>query len=284
MDAIYQNLESISHDTFFTVHSHKSHYNVPLHFHPEIEIMYTIKGSGVRIVGDNISNYNEGELVIVGANIPHVWKRDKNNSEDEISERIVLFVNNSELLKATFSLPEFTEIKNMLAKSEKGILYRDDKDFSIKDSILSISKKKGFERFSEVINLLRKLSEIKEYDSLSLGNLKHSEANRDENRLNKCIEYISENYHSKIELETISDIANLTPNSFCRYFKKRTTKTFSQYVSDVRLNKACQLLLETNNNIEVIAYESGYNSLSNFNNQFFRKFGFSPKEYRGMNK
>ena len=135
MDAIYQNLESISRDTFFTVHSKKNHYNVPLHFHPEIEIMYVVKGSGVRIVGDNISNYKEGELVIVGSNIPHVWKRDKHlNSiaSDEKSERIVLFINNSDLLKNTFNLSEFSDVKKMLDQSNKGLLFNDDDKQTIK--------------------------------------------------------------------------------------------------------------------------------------------------------
>lgn len=286
MEVLYQHLENSIRESFLSVHVRENHYNVPLHYHPEIEIMYIVKGSGVRIVGDNISNYSEGELVIVGSDISHVWKRDLRNfntDNEPLSERIVLFIGTNQFLNNMFELPEFMSIKKMLKNSVRGIKFEDDESKKFKRQILTIVKSSGLDKFQKVISLLHDLSNNSTFEYISQINFGKESAMSDSSRLNKCIEYISDNYYRKIDLDKISEIANLTPNSFCRYFKKRTTKTFSQYVTDIRINKACQLLISTNSKIVDISFESGFNSLSNFNNHFNKSIGVSPKIYRNKN-
>lgn len=281
MSAILQDLKSVSESSFFITYSYDNRYKIPLHFHPEIEIMYANKGHGVKIIGNSISNYNKGDLVIIGSSVPHVWKSDKKDSDNNnASERIAIMINNSPLLHGMFKLKEFTHIKNLLENSKKGIVFREDENGSIKKNVEKILNNDNIERFTRIISFLSFLSNYNNFNYVLSSNFSEKKTLEKDKRLNKCIEYISENYYEPIKLQTVSDIVGLTPNSFCRFFKKRTQKTFSQYIIDLRLNKACQLLLQTGSNIDSIAYESGFSSVSNFNKQFRKNYKLSPKEYK----
>ncbi|MEN8137070.1 MAG: AraC family transcriptional regulator [Bacteroidota bacterium] len=282
MKILFQHLESSEDETFLTYHLKKKYYDVPLHYHPEIEIMYVIKGQGMRIVGNSIQNFKENDLVIVGSGVSHVWKSDKSYhlDNDLETEYIVLFINEELVNKSLYTLPEFISIRNMLLNSDKGISFDKEKSKKLKDSFIEIAQSTGINKLHKTTKLLSKLSEIKEIKYLSERNLAENDNNNDSDRLNKCIDYITDNFQNKIELKKVADLASLTPNSFCRYFKIRTTKTFSQYVSELRTSKACNLLIETDSTIENIAFECGFNTMPNFYKQFKNKFHILPKEYR----
>lgn len=286
MEVLYQHLESSESDSFLTYHFKKKHYDVPLHYHPEVEIMYVLKGHGMRIVGDSIKNFKKDDLVIVGPGVSHVWKNDKEYYADNdlYTEYVVLFIEVELIQKTLFSLPELSHIKKMLHNSDKGIVIPKKKAKKFKPDFVKIAKSKGIDKLNHTINLLSELALIDNYKYLSERSFIKDCDNTDSNRLNRCIDYITDNFQDKVELNKVAELANMTSNSFCRYFKVRTTKTFSQYVTELRLNKACQLLIDTNNNIEDIAFDSGFNAMPNFYKQFNKRMEMSPKEYRAKYK
>ena len=265
-----------------TVHFNKKCFDVPLHFHPEIEIMYIVKGHGIRIVGNTINTFKAGDLVIVGSGISHVWKSDRifDQDNDLRTEWMVLFVT-KDLVKNIFNhLPEFANIKKMLGNSKKGIKFSDKSAKILKPQFEELSESHGIEKFEKALNLLYAMSVQHNCRFLSEKDIIPGDEEGDYDRLKKCIEYITDNFQNKIELKKVADIATMTPNSFCRYFKLRTTKTFSQYVTELRINRVCQLLIDTDEKIENIAFDSGFNAIPNFYNQFNKRIKMSPNGYR----
>ena len=286
MDLLYQHLETPQDESFLTVHVNLNYFEVPLHYHPKIEIMYVIQGDGIRIVGDRIDNFEAGDFVIVGPNVSHVWKSDKKHLEnpDLQSECITLFIDPYVLNENIFSLPEFKKVNRMLQNSNKGIKFTNSEYLGNKLKV--IGKSSGINKFQRVIDLLSDMAESESYEYLTDGvRVVNKETIKgDSDRLNNCLEFITDNYHRKIELKEVSDLANLTTNSFCRYFKKRTTKSFSRYLTELRVNSACKMLVNTDDNIKEIAYSSGFHSLSNFNSQFHKVTNLSPKGYRASKR
>ncbi|MBA7569385.1 Melibiose operon regulatory protein [subsurface metagenome] len=283
MDILFQHLTTPIDSSFNTFNVKLPHFIVPWHYHPEIEIMYVLKGEGTRFVGDNVENFLAGDFVLIGSNTPHVWRNDKRyyeNREGLYAECLVLFFTPQTFGDAFLSSPEMSGIKKMLKEAWRGIKFRKKETFELKELMVEIFDSEGAERMLKVLQLLHKMSQHKHTRYLcSLGyhaNLEY----RDFDRLNRCVEYLMTNFHEKIELNKVAEIANMTPNSFCRYFKKRTTKTFSEFLIELRIGRACQLLTKSNKKVIEIAFESGFNSLSNFNDHFSKTKKMSPRQYR----
>ncbi|MEM7107346.1 MAG: AraC family transcriptional regulator [Bacteroidota bacterium] len=239
--------------------------------------MYNIKGFGTRVVGSSVENYKPGDFVLVGSNTPHVWKSAKEHYQDNSlkAECLVLFI---PCALPLFELNELVPIKQMLEVSTRGIRFKSDRQLN--KIMWDIHESKGILRINRVLNLLQKMVETEYKQFLTPPNDDNEVQSRDFDRLSKCIEFLLQNFDQKIELKEVAELANMTTNSFCRYFKKRTAKTFSQYLIGLRITKATRLLLETDLSIQHIAFESGFNNLSNFNEQFKAAKQVSPRSYR----
>ena len=286
MELLFQHLTPSADSSFKTYHEKLPHFVVPWHYHPEIEIMYILKGEGTRFVGDSIEQFSEGDFAMVGSNIPHVWRNNNKhyqNNSDLYAECLVLFIPSDFFSDALLSSPEMSEIKNMFEKSKRGLKFTGKKNTELKQLMIEIFQADGAERLIKVIQLLHKMSKFKKTDFLCSLGYNGNVVQRDFNRLTHCIDHILMNFQEKIELNKVAELANMTPNSFCRYFKKRTTKTFSQFIIELRVGKACQLLTESEKKIIEIAFESGFNSLSNFNEHFNKIMKMSPRKYRVQN-
>ena len=281
MDLLYQNLEALEDSTFKCLHIKRKHHRVPLHYHPEIEIMYNIEGIGSRVVGNSVQSYGEGDFVLVGSNTPHVWKSaPEHYEENELRvECLVLFIPDQLPL---FDLQELYPVKRLLEESKRGIQFPAVQVPTLGEKLRNIYHTHGIDRVMNVLGLLHYMANLKHTSYLSTPQLSTEHDQRDFDRLSQCIDFLLRNYDQKIKLQTLADLANMTPNSFCRYFKKRTTKSFSQYLTELRIGKAAQLLSQTGKNIDQIAFQSGFNSLSNFNEQFKKIKGLSPPEFRKL--
>ncbi len=279
MDLLYQSLDSLEDSTFKCLHIKRKHHKVPLHYHPEIEIMYNIEGIGSRVVGNSVQSYAEGDFVLVGSNTPHVWKSAPEHYEenDLRVECLVLFIPDQLPL---FELQELHPVKRLLQDSKRGIQFPAAQVPTLSKKLKTIYRTHGMKRVMNVLGLLDYMASLKNTSYLSTPQLSAEHGQRDFDRLSQCIDFLLRNYDQKIKLQTLADLANMTPNSFCRYFKKRTTKSFSQYLAELRIGKAAQLLSQTEKNIDQIAFQSGFNSLSNFNEQFKRIKGQSPSAFR----
>jgi hypothetical protein len=215
-----------------------------LHYHPEIEIMFNIEGIGTRVVGDSVQSYNQGDFVMVGSNTPHVWKSAPEHYEDnELRiECLVLFIPDQLPL---FDLPELSPIKKLLNDSKRGIHFPVAVVPELSEKLRAIYNTHGKARIINVLDLLDFMTHVKNTSYLSTPQLSTEKGQRDFDRLSLCIDFLLRNYDQKIELRTLADLAHMTPNYFCRYFKQRTTKTFSQYLKELRISKASRILIDT---------------------------------------
>jgi len=250
------------------------------HYHEEFELIYFLEGQGIRIVGDHISDFKQGELVLVGAWLPHLWRNDAQEANGNEADFIVIKFRETFGDIHLFSLPELSKIKKLLKKSHRGLFFSRKVKEQVHQVILKLVKSQGAEKLILLLQVLQVLSTEKEFSPLSSPEFKRPVQPLVEDRLQTVINYIFINHHKNISLEEIAEVAIMTPPAFCRFFKKRTNKTFSHFLNEFRVEKSCQLLLDNRKPIKQICYEVGFNSLTNFNRAFKSFKGLTPSTYR----
>lgn len=258
------------------------HFYDQWHFHPELEIFHVEKGDGLRLVGDSIERFDAGDLVLLGSNIPHTWKCDIKYYKSEKNLNVsgtVIQMPESFLRNGDLHFEETGHIVELLQKSKFGLRITGETARQVIGIIKKMAYKTPFHRVISVLEALNLVATTGEYRTLSSSGFISAIENSDSERINKVFDFILQNFTKVIRLEEISALVNLTPTSFCRYFKQHTQKTFSRYLNEVRISYACKLLREGNLTITGIAYESGFQNLSNFNRQFKKIRGKNPGAY-----
>ncbi|NOU58372.1 AraC family transcriptional regulator [Marinifilum caeruleilacunae] len=245
----------------------------PLHFHPEYELTLITKGFGKRFVGDHISTFTKNDLVLIGENLPHCWIHSTKLDIVSIQFNRSIFGDNF------LNLPELNEIKTLLDDSNRGLFFENAKSDMI-SRIRKLSNLSNFDRISELLIILHELGSKVHKTSLSSKHFNTENFTKTKHRIDKVFNYIYQNINGELKVEVAAGILNMTTSAFCHYFKKCTEKTFSEFVNEIRIGYASKLLIETDNNVSQIAFESGYNSLSNFNQRFKQIKGMSPKSFR----
>ncbi|MDG2367682.1 MAG: AraC family transcriptional regulator [Flavobacteriaceae bacterium] len=246
------------------------------HYHPEIELVYVNNGSGKRQVGLNLSNYNDGLLILVGSNLPHTGFTDY--FDDERKEVVIQFKENflGDSLKEVF---EFKNIFNLLKTSKKGIVFEGDIKKKIGLAMLGLQYETSFQKVITLITILNDLSRSKNYEILNISNYNINGINENE-RIRKAFNFIKDNYKKEVSLEKVAKEVHMTVPSFCRYFKSQTNKTFIQFLIEYRINNALKLLTQSDKDIKNISYECGFNNYSHFNRSFKKINLISPSDYR----
>lgn len=270
-------LESISYQ-----HLVDLHFLDLWHYHPELELVYIVRSSGSCFIGDAIDRFAPGTLMLLGSNLPHGWfnepKYFQKNSGLEVESIAVHF--SMDFLQIDLKeIPEFRSIYQLMDRAKLGLSYGKKTEKSIVKQLLRMEKEDAFSRLITFLQILRTLSEAKDCRALSsIGYVKMFRETND--RLGRVHEYIMNNFHRDIRLDEVADIAHMNKSAFCRYFKKATKKSFSKYLNEVRIGYACRLLQEREEaTISEIAFEIGYNNLSNFNRQFKIITGCAPSTY-----
>lgn len=255
----------------------------PWHYHPEYEIIFVEKSYGIRLMGNHIGNFNDGDLMFIGPNLPHVWKNDKDfyeGNKDLFVDVYVIQFHEDALMKGFFDLPEFTRIKELFKLAQQGVLIIKEADQKIiSELIKGVYNSKGIERLILFFRTLETIANTTDYQLLSRLGYTNSVSNADTERINKVMNYLMDNYTQEIQLDKIADLVNLNRSSFCRYFKNKTHKTCSQFLNEIRIANACKLLITGEMTISQICYEIGYNNISHFNRQFKLINGLTAKEY-----
>ncbi len=254
----------------------------PWHYHPEFEIIFVEKSYGIRLMGNHIGNFGDGDLMFIGSNLPHVWKNDndfyKGNKELNVDVYVIHFREDA-LTSGFFDLPEFTHIRKLFALGQQGVLIKGKSCKKISELIKAVYFSTGIERLTLFLKTLEALANAEEYDLLSSSGYANSINIADTERINKVMDYLMENYKREIKLSEIAAIVNLNKSSFCRYFKLRTHKTCSQFLNEIRIVHACKLLTNNKMTVSEIGYEIGYNNISHFNRQFKLITGLTAKGY-----
>ena len=259
------------------------HFIVPMHYHPEIEIMHILEGTGTRFVGDHIEEYEEGDVCMLGPKITHEWRNHDMYFRKDAGLRsscLCLFFT-SDIFNLNFiSLPEMNNIRLLLERSRRGIKFTGEARLHIGQLMKETAKQNGIIKIVNFIQLLDIMSTTDEYELLTSVGYTESVNSMDFERFDKVYQYIMKNFSEQIKLEEVAGLIGLTPNAFCRYFKGRTKKTFVQYLNDIRIGHARKLLIEGRMKISTVSLECGFNNLSNFIEQFKRSTGISPSEYQ----
>ena len=251
-----------------------------LHQHEEVQISFIEKGEGAVFAGDTISQYQEGDILVIGSNLPHVFRSDVR--ENEISVMRTLFFTFTSFGKDFFALPTFKNIHPILESSKNGFIIHNPPKKVVK-YFKKLKKADSYSRFILFLDILKWLSTA-ENEPLS-NYLYHKKITDNEGkRMQTVFEYVMTNFHQNITLDEIASIANMTKNAFCRYFKVRTNKSFFQFLIEVRIERAAKLL-SSNGELSVleIAELCGFNNISNFNRKFKELKQLSPLQYRKMN-
>lgn len=254
-------------------------YQVPFfqfkwHYHPEYELTYIVKGNGYRIVGNSYEYFNDGDLVLLGNHLPHTWSGKLN---DDIKSDAVVIQFSKEFIAPFLGLNESLLIKNMLDTSVRGIRFEPDEELVSK--IIALTETNGVDKILKLISVLDDLS--KKQPTLIASNSFHNVVSKkNEMRINKVCLYIQNNFYTKISLKEVADLIFLTESNFCKFFKKATGKTYSDYLNELRINEACRLLVQTEKSINQISFECGFESLSYFNRVFLSKKEMTPSKYR----
>jgi len=255
----------------------------PWHYHSEYELVSVVKSTGRRMVGDNIGYFEKGDLVFLGSYLPHVWVNDAkfvNRKDNSLAEAIVIHFKENFLGDTFFRIPEMETFNSFLKMSNRGILIKG----AAKEKINFIMKKmpnfNGLQRLSSLLSIFNILSEPMDYELLASPCFVKNITLDSSGRLNKIIDYIMKNFDQDISLSKAASNANMSLTSFCNFFKGNYRVTFVEYLNSVRLGHACKLLSEKDRNIVEVAYDSGYNSLANFNKQFKKYKHMTPTEYR----
>lgn len=254
------------------------------HYHEEYELLYVTKSTGIRFVGDNVGPFNPGELVLVGSYLPHLWRNDEAYYEADgklIVQTVVLKFLPNFMGEGTFDNPEFIGIKNLLEQSNFGVSFNKKVSENLHKDLMEITDLSKGKQSINLLNILYKLSLCEEEDKTILSSTDMRQFSTDNpDRLDSVIRYISDNYKSDISLGDVADIACMTTNSFCRFFKKMTNKSFTGFLNEIRIRNASRMLIQDDMPISEICYSVGYKSIPNFNKQFKSIMGDTPKAYR----
>src|SRR5664279_1333129 len=225
------------------------HVNNRWHYHDEVELIHFKKGEGTQFIGDNIKRFKSGDVVIIGSNLPHYWRFDdvyfEENTKAIADARVAHFTENF-WGEHFLSLPENSNLKMILEKAKTGLQINGKARLLVADLLEQLITSAGSKRIILLIEALSVIASCKQLSSLSSIGFKPEFGDAESDRINAIYEYSLKNFKSKIQLEEIAEVANISPNSFCRYFKSRTRKTYSQFLIELRVGHACKLLIENN--------------------------------------
>ena len=250
-----------------------------IHSHNNFELNLITSGFGRRIVGNHISSYAPGDLVLLGPNISHCWEvleTEKNQTPACIVTHFYENIISSDF----FKIPELEEVVDLLKQAKTGILFKGPKTIEVADALKKVVGQKGLKKYIALLETFSLLLEVNDREYLALPTGKTDIYEKERTRIEKVYEYVFQNIQSGVNLSEASAVLCMEPASFCRFFKKKTKQTFMEYVKSVRIGIATKLLAETDKTITQIGYECGYNNLANFNHYFKEVMEQTPSEYR----
>lgn len=257
-------------------------FETPFHFHNVFEIVLVLKGEGCRIVGDKIENFVADDLVLLGPGLPHVWYNDKNYlAEGKGVNATVLHFNPDWLSENILKAEEFNVLTSLFQKIDRGIKLKGKLRNEVARLIGELKEAHGLKRVILLLTIFEAIGKNdNSYECLASEGYINMFNRNDISRIHKVYEFVMSNYDKNISLQQIATIANMTPTAFCKYFKSKTKKTFSDFVNEVRIGKACELLLDDQLSISEVCYESGFTTVNNFNKKFKEVIKLNPTQYR----
>jgi AraC-like DNA-binding protein len=253
----------------------------PYHFHPEYELTFITKGNGKRYVGTHMEDFFTGDLVLLGPNLPHCWKLANIEQTQHEAGAIVIQFTADFLGENFFDRPEMKDISELFEKSVSGIKFGGNIQAEISDLLRGlVDDENNFNKLLKLLNILQNLAVTNDFILLDQNQSMATNSVSQQERINPVFAYLVENFRQSVSLDKAASVANMTPNAFCKYFKKVTRKTFMETIIEYRLNYATQQLVQSDKPISEIAFESGFGDVSHFYKMFKAKMRLSPLNYR----
>lgn len=253
-----------------------------LHQHPETQIMFIEKGEGTLIAGDYVGRFSSGSLFLIGSSQPHVFRSDdiyyKPKSKLQVNS-ISIYFDERYAGESFWQLDELQKVHQFLLKSGVGYRIQGETQAQLIQLIQQVILLKGISKLIHFLQLLKVLSESKELIPLSILQAHTNLTITEGKRMNDILQFTFRESHRKIKIEEVAEVANLSAEAFCRYFKVRTRKTYTNFLNEVRVSNACKMLIEKRKSIQEICYDSGFANLSHFNRTFKKVTGKTPKGY-----
>lgn len=284
MKPLFTQIGKTPQDSLMVVKRDLPYFDTPFHFHPECELVYILSGSGKRIIGDKIENFEAGDMVFLGPNIPHVWYSDPSFYKKDaglLSTAIVVYFSKDIFSEKFYLLEEAHALKDLFKKAERGLKIEGRAFEQVASFLEKMPDSNGMQKIVFLLQLLESISKAHNLEPLASITYKNSYATKDNHKIDKVFHYLNRNFMRDITMPEVAEICHMTPQSFCRFFKARTKITFVDFLNDIRISHARKLLIESEEQtIAEIAYLCGYKNLSNFNKLFKIKTKLTPKEYR----
>ncbi len=250
-----------------------------IHSHKNFELNLITSGSGRRIVGNHISSYTPGDLVLLGPDISHCWEVSE-TEKNKNPECVVTHFYENLISSDFFNIPELENVVDLLKLASGGIVFKGSETKKVAITLMTMVNTTGLEKYIHLLKVFSHLLKIEDREYLALPSSMPDTYNKDRDQIDKIYEYVFQNVQEGINLQEAANLVYMEPSSFCRYFKKKTSQTFMDYVKSVRIGIAAKLLAETDKRITQICYECGYNNLANFNHYFKVIMGKTPSDYR----
>jgi AraC-like DNA-binding protein len=275
IDAGHNSSFSIREDIYPFLYNH-------WHYHPETELTYIRKGTGMRLVGDNMERFMEGDMILLGPDLPHLWRSDAQYFEGRRDLHIeAIAIHFSEAFWGDYflDLPELKPVKHLLHQSKRGIKIHGETKRMLVEKMEAMLQATEAHRISGLLDILQCIASTGEYSFITTSGYNKASNISDHDKINSIYSYTLANFKRQITMVDVADAAGINPNSFCRYFKTRTLKTYWRFLLEVRIGHACKLLIEDKMQVAEVCIECGFKNVSNFNRHFKSILKMNPRQY-----
>lgn len=250
-----------------------------IYAHKNYELNFISSGHGKRIVGNNISTFENGDLILIGPELPH-GREFPLSEQIKLPECLTLIISETLVNSDLSHIQELESIQNLFRRALKGLAFKGNSVKEVAQQMEHLADLQGTDSFIFLLKLLKTLTEIEDQEILSLTPELTLSYYKDLDQIKSVYDFVQRSLHNRITLDTAASLLNMAPGSFCRFFKKRTGKSFIQYVKEIRISHASGMLSDTEIPVAQICFESGYNNLANFNFYFKSIMKMTPTEYR----
>lgn len=268
---------------FVIRHLQEKYFDPTWHAHSEYQLFVVLDGTGTRFIGDSIKSFRPGELILTGPHVPHVWRSDDKYYEKATSlttKGIVIYLNENFLGDHILEKDEMYSIKKLCTKSMRGLEFYGTSKTKVIGMMKDLLGLTGIQSVIQLLQIFDVLARTKEYHYISSKAYENAIDQNESDRLNRVYAYTFQHFRKKVLLHDLAALLHMTPTSFSRYFSMKNNKPFSRFIAEIRIKHACKLLTESEESISQICYESGFNTLSNFNRQFKEIMQKSPLQYK----
>ncbi|MBK8567334.1 MAG: AraC family transcriptional regulator [Saprospiraceae bacterium] len=280
MKPTFEQIAGASDSSFLWRRFAQARFDAPFHFHPEIELTHILKGRGKRMVGRQVTDFEEGDMVLLGSNLPHTWTSDEVEGDNFAAAQVVIQFKKEFLGTAFWEIPEMTTVNVLLEKAKHGIKINGKTRELVSKLMNKNPVPSPARKLVHLLDVLMLIADCDECEAIESDFMEFPLTTQDTERFRMVYAYLAENYRSEVTLETIAAVANLSPTSFCRFFKKIARLTFVEALTKFRVNHAANLLASSDKAVSEICFESGFNNISYFNKSFKSSLKVSPVVYR----